>query len=59
MKDTICVAVGLVGGFLLPFWRLGLCSGDTGRLYGNRLLHRYHHRHDEKIETHGKRRTFL
>ena len=36
MKDTICVAVGLVGGFFYcHFWRLGLRSGDTGRLYGN------------------------
>ena len=53
MKDTICVAVGLVGGFFTAnFWRLGLCSGDTGRLYGNRLFHRHHHRHDGKKSKH-------
>ena len=45
--------------FYCHFWRLGLCFGDTGRLYGNRLLHRHHHRHDEKVQTHGKRRTFF
>ena len=59
MKDTICVAVGLVGGFYCHFWRLGLCSCDTGRLYGNRLFHRHHHRYDEKVQTHRKRRTFF
>lgn len=45
--------------FYCHFWRLGLCSGDTSRLYGNRLFHRHHHCHDEKVQTHRKRRTFF
>ena len=45
--------------FYCHFWRLGLRSDDIGHLYGNRLLHRYHHRHDEKVQTHRKRRTFF
>ena len=26
---------------------------------GHRIFHRHHHRHDEKVQTHGKRRTFF
>lgn len=50
----------LVGGFFTAIfggWDSALVT--PGNLYGNRLLHRHYHRHDEKIQTHRKRRTFF
>ena len=66
LKQELVLSLGDLRGcrlgrrlFYCHFWRLGLRSGDTSRLYGNRLFHRHYHRHDEKIETHRKRRTFF
>lgn len=60
MKDTICVAVGLAGGFFTAIfggWDSALVTLVVFMAID--FFHRHHHRHDEKIETHGKRRTFF
>ena len=38
MKETICTVAGLIGGFLLPFWRLGFGDYHAACVYGSGFL---------------------